>query len=300
MKKNSPILVLGTIVLYLAIVSTSAYSVPIYTPQDIAILLSRAKQGDTVSQYHLGYAYAHGEIVAKDEHEAIRWYRKAAEKGHAEAARQLQAIADRLSISTARPAVSVSVEDTLMPAEPQSAASIFEKVWQSVVVVSNGDAQGSGVVIQANIVATNCHVVNQDSPIFVHKFVNSRTDKNTTFYATMRYADQGRDFCLLNVDALQGVPVTARRYNTIRVGEKVYALGAPYGYELSISAGIVSQLRTIDNNRQIQTDAAVSPGSSGGGLFDGAGNLIGIMTSKIADESVEGIGFAIPADLVFR
>ncbi len=301
MKKNSLMLVPGTIVLYLAIASTSVCSEPIYTLQDIKILLSRAQQGDTVSQYHLGYAYAHGEIVVKDDREAMRWYRKAAEGGHAEAARQLQAIEDRLFISTDRPAVSISVEEAAdMPIEPQNAASIFEKVWQSVVVVSNGDMQGSGVVIQANIVATNCHVVDQNSPIFVHKFVTARTDENTAFYATMHYTDQGRDFCLLNVDGLQGVPVTVRRYNTIRVGEKVYALGAPFGYELSISAGIVSQLRAIDNYRQIQTDAAVSPGSSGGGLFDGAGSLIGIMTSKIADESVEGIGFAIPADLVFR
>ncbi len=77
MRKNSPMLVLGAIVLYLAIVSTSAYSEPIYTPHDIKILLSRAKQGDTISQYHLGYAYAHGKIVAENEREAMRWYRRA-------------------------------------------------------------------------------------------------------------------------------------------------------------------------------------------------------------------------------
>ncbi len=66
--------------------------------------------------------------------------------------------------------------------------------------------------------------MNQDSHIIVHKFVNSRTDENTVFYTTMCHADQGRDFCLLNVKGLQSVPVTVRRYNTIRVGEKVYAL----------------------------------------------------------------------------
>ena len=130
----------GAIVLYLAIVSTNAYSEPIYTPQDIKILLSRAQQGDARSQYHLGYAYAHGKIVAQNEREAMRWYRRAAEGGHAEAARQLQAVRNRLSLSTAPPAVSVNVEETPdIPIEPQSAASIFEKVRQSVAMVSNGD-----------------------------------------------------------------------------------------------------------------------------------------------------------------
>lgn len=300
MKKNFLIFVLGFIVLHVSILPTNAYSEPIYTSRDIEILRSRAKQNDAVAQYHLGYAYANGNIVAKDEREAARWYRKAAENGHAEAAQQLQKIENNQHILEGQSVNSVSVADTPAPIEPQSAASIFEKVWRSVVMVSNGDRQGSGVVIQTNIVATNCHVVNQGGHIVVHKFVNRRTDKNSVFYATMRYADQGRDFCLLNVNGLQSVPVTVRRYNTIRVGEKVYALGSPYGYDLSISAGIVSQLRTSDNNRWIQTDAAISPGSSGGGLFDGAGNLIGIMTAKISDESVEGIGFAIPADLVLR
>jgi len=89
-----------------------------------------------------------------------------------------------------------------------------------------------------------------------------------------------------------------RKYDSLKVGENVYGLGAPQGLDLSISLGLISQLRTHDGNRYIQTDAAISPGSSGGGLFDSAGNLIGILTAKITDAGVEGIGFAIPADLV--
>lgn len=102
---------------------------------------------------------------------------------------------------------------------------------------------------------------------------------------------------MLDVDGLWGVPATVRKYGTLKVGEDVYGLGAPQGFDLSISSGIVSQLRTNDGNRYIQTDAAISPGSSGGGLFDSEGSLVGIMTAKIADKGVEGIGFAIPADL---
>ncbi|WP_423905714.1 trypsin-like peptidase domain-containing protein [Candidatus Spongiihabitans sp.] len=300
MKKISLILVLGFIVLHVTSTPASATSEPIYTSRDIEILRSRAEQGDTVSQYYLGYAYANGKIVAKDEREAVRWYRQAAQQGHAEAARRLQEIESSQRTSAGKPADNVSVANAFPAMKPQSAANIFEKVWQSVVVVYNGNGHGSGVVIQPNVVATNCHVVNQGSSIVVHKSVNRRADRNSVFHAAMRHVDQERDICLLNVNGLQGIPATVRRYNTIRVGERVYALGAPYGYNLSISEGIVSQLRTDSNNSWIQTDAAISPGSSGGGLFDGDGNLIGIMTVKISDESVEGIGFAIPADLVLR
>ena len=63
---------------------------------------------------------------------------------------------------------------------------------------------------------------------------------------------------------------------------------------------MISQLRELDGDRFIQTDAAISPGSSGGGLFDSKGNLIGILTAKIVDKAAEGIGFAIPADLVLE
>ena len=67
-----------------------------------------------------------------------------------------------------------------------------------------------------------------------------------------------------------------------------------------MSTGIISQKRARKGVRYIQTDVAISPGSSGGGLFDREGNLVGIMTAKIVGEDVEGIGFAIPADLALE
>ena len=68
-----------------------------------------------------------------------------------------------------------------------------------------------------------------------------------------------------------------------------------------MSAGIVSQLRGDGGEAPIiQTDAAISPGSSGGGLFDGEGNLVGITTIKFVDDDIEGISFAIPADWILE
>ena len=85
------------------------------------------------------------------------------------------------------------------------------------------------------------------------------------------------------------------------VGEDVYAIGAPRGMELSLSRGIVSQLRGDYGKRAaplIQTDVAISPGSSGGGLFNGQGELIGITTFKISGGGSEGLSFALPVEWV--
>ena len=80
----------------------------------------------------------------------------------------------------------------------------------------------------------------------------------------------------------------------MRVGEPVYAIGSPRGFTNSLSAGLLSQLRTEGSRRMLQTTAQISAGSSGGGLFDRFGNLIGITTLKIEDS--EGLNFAISVD----
>ena len=179
------------------------------------------------------------------------------------------------------------------------AESVFERSWQSIVVIRQGENQGSGVIVRPNVVATNCHVV-EGGDIVIYKHDNRRATIDTLFNATIRKRDDDKDFCLLDVPGLQGKFAKVRRYDTLKIGEDVYAVGSPKGLDLSLSSGIISQLRQGTITRYIQTDASVSPGSSGGGLFDSGGNLIGILTSKIADEDVEGIGFAIPADLVIN
>ena len=190
------------------------------------------------------------------------------------------------------------VATTKPPSEANVAEAVFENVWRSVVVVKQGGSQGSGVIVRPNVVATNCHVVDSYGDIVIYKHDNRRATTDTTFNAVVDYRDDDRDFCLLDVSGLQGKPAKVRLYDTLNIGEDVYAVGSPKGLDLSLSSGIISQLRLAINARFIQTDAAISPGSSGGGLFDSNGNLIGILTRKIADEDVEGIGFAIPSDLV--
>ena len=284
-----------------------------------------AEQGNAKAQNDLGSAYWQGEGVITDKREAYIWWSIAKVNGsetaadilstvnwddhlskseirsaNKEAARRMEAIENREAETVEKP----SISENIALAKPSGGVSIAEKVfenaWRSVVIVTTDDGQGSGVIIRPNVVATNCHVVDDGGEIIVYKSDNRRADTDTPFAATIRRANAEDDFCLLDVAGLWGVPATVRRYDTLKVGEAVYGLGAPKGLDLSLSDGLVSQLREVRGTRFIQTNAAISPGSSGGGLFDSEGNLVGIMTLKIADESVEGIGFAIAADLALE
>ncbi len=107
--------------------------------------------------------------------------------------------------------------------------------------------------------------------------------------------DADKDFCVRDAGGLSGKPAQQGRAADLNVGDPVYAVGAPQGLELSISDGIVSQLRG-GQPPLIQTTAAISPGSSGGGLFDGEGRLVGLTTRYI--EGGQNLNFAIPVEWV--
>ena len=190
----------------------------------------------------------------------------------------------------------------------QSAREVFQQAAPSVVVVlalgRNGatTGQGSGVVVGRTEVVTNCHVVEDAAGIAVRQ-ASDHTGKTTwRMKASVLARNDERDLCLLYVDQLSDPPAPAAARlgsaKTLSVGEEVYAIGAPQGLELSLSRGIVSQLRGVLDKRRgplIQTDAAISPGSSGGGLFNANGELVGITTFKRRGEN---LNFALPADWV--
>ena len=91
-----------------------------------------------------------------------------------------------------------------------------------------------------------------------------------------------------------GLPLSG----TLEIGETVYAIGNPQRLELTVSDGLLSGKRSAGELRLVQTTAPISPGSSGGGLFDSRGNLVGITTSTRRD--AQNINFAIPAEDFWR
>ena len=170
---------------------------------------------------------------------------------------------------------------------------------------SGTTATGTGFVIDSsgNIV-TAAHVVDGASSITV------TLEDGTTHPATLVNKDDATDVALLKIDA-SGMtlhPLKLGSSGSLGVGDQVAAIGDPFGYQRSISTGIVSGVdRTVDAPNgftvahAIQTDAALNPGNSGGPLLNASGEVIGIVdqiaTNGGADQSA-GVGFAVPIDLV--
>ena len=174
---------------------------------------------------------------------------------------------------------------------PLTPAQVYAKVAKLVVVVEAHDAQGSkraqgsGVIIAPGEVVTNCHVALRGERIVV-------LSAGTRHAATRRYADEERDLCQLQVPGLGALAALAPLAGA-SPGDHVFAIGAPQGLELTLSDGLISGLREINGISVLQTTAPISPGSSGGGLFNDAGHLVGITTFQ--SRSGQNLNFALPA-----
>ena len=158
---------------------------------------------------------------------------------------------------------------------------------------------GSGVILtEDGYIATCAHVVEGA------KSVKVTLNDDTSYDAAVVGTDSKNDIAIIKIDATGLVPAVVGDSETLTVGSEVIAIGNPLG-ELrgTATAGIISAVnRTIEVEGQamtlIQTDAAISPGNSGGGLFDATGKLIGIVNAKVNDSQAEGLGFAIPVNSV--
>jgi hypothetical protein len=180
------------------------------------------------------------------------------------------------------------------------ARALFKKLGPSVFKLEasrgEGTAQGSAVAITTTELVTNCHVVQG-----ALKLVLKQEKKE--WPARLVRADPATDRCVLSANSLMMQPVAGvRTYDSLEVGEPVYTLGSPVGLELTLSNGIVSGRREEKKWRYVQTTAPISPGSSGGGLFDARGNLVGITTLVLVgrEHMNQALNFAIPADAFWQ
>lgn len=160
---------------------------------------------------------------------------------------------------------------------------------------------GSGVIIHADgIIVTNHHVIDGLETIYV------RLTNGNTYKAALRGSDEEGDIAIIKIDPQETLTVAPLgNSNALALGEPVIAIGNPLG-ELggTVTNGIISATQRaiqVDGITMtlIQTNAAINSGNSGGGLFNMAGELIGVVNAKISAEGVEGLGFAIPIDTAF-
>ena len=204
--------------------------------------------------------------------------------------------------------------------EELSTISIFERSKESVVFISTKQrvrdywtrnvfsvpsGTGSGLIWdeQGHII-TNYHVIKGSSEATV------RLEDGRDYEASLIGVSPSHDLAVLKISiATQPpLPIPIGESDNLKVGQKVYAIGNPFGLDWTLTLGVVSALdRSLNNEggqnieHLIQTDAAINPGSSGGPLLDSAGRLIGINTAIYSPSGVSaGIGFAVPVDTINR
>ncbi|MDD2873497.1 MAG: Do family serine endopeptidase, partial [Azoarcus sp.] len=160
---------------------------------------------------------------------------------------------------------------------------------------------GSGFIVSADgYVLTNAHVVDEDGAEVTVRLIDKRE-----FKAKLVGIDKRTDVAVLKIDAKDLPVVTIGDPDRARVGEWVVAMGSPFGFDNTVTAGIISAKarRLPDENYVpfIQTDVAINPGNSGGPLFNLAGEVVGI-NSQIYSRSggFMGISFAIPIDVAMK
>ena len=187
-----------------------------------------------------------------------------------------------------------------------SVRELAQKVGDSVVTVTTPTGLGSGFIIHpSGYIVTNDHVVAGENKIAVTIFEREEGGEfvRTQFENVRIIATSAEwDIALLKIEDTKGrvfktVPIDIS--SDLRQGQHVFAIGNPLGLERSVSEGLVSiPSRLIDGRLFIQTTAQISPGNSGGPLFNMRGQVVGISNMKVSGFGAEGLGFAIPSSVL--
>lgn len=214
-----------------------------------------------------------------------------------------------------QPGLFVVLLATCLQGHAESANTVYAQVSRSVgiVLVSTFEGQlvgsGSAVTVAPQTMVTNRHVLlsGHRYQVYVGGYILD---------AEAGICDSTQDLCLLSIPKLEARPVEFADASTFSVGDVVYTIGAPNEIsnivgvsqatnqksysppQLSLSNGLITALRPVEDGKIIQTNAAISPGSSGGGLFDTSGRLVGITT--FAMRNGQGLNMALPVNWVAR
>lgn len=209
---------------------------------------------------------------------------------------------------------------TRLGSDEMSVVKLFERAQSSVVYITSLSVerdflsmkvfetpQGAGTGFIWNdkgYIVTNFHLI-QDA-----QAATITLSDQTTLQASLIGVEPDKDIAVLKVETTKRslTPIPLGRSRDLRVGQKVYAIGNPFGFDHTLTTGVISGLgreikSVTDRPIQgvIQTDAAINPGNSGGPLLDSSGRLIGMNTAIVSPSGAySGIGFAVPVDTINR
>jgi S1-C subfamily serine protease len=204
--------------------------------------------------------------------------------------------------------------------EERSTIALFERAQASVVYITSLSVErdylsmnvfeipqgaGSGFIWNdQGYIVTNFHVIQNAQAARV------TLSDQSTHQARLIGIEPDKDIAVLKIDAVSGkvAPIALGTSKDLRVGQRVYAIGNPFGFDHTLTTGVISGLgREIQSvtdrpiHGVIQTDAAINPGNSGGPLLDSSGRLIGMNTAIVSPSGAySGIGFAVPVDTINR
>lgn len=214
------------------------------------------------------------------------------------------ALFEATSTTTTTPTPTPPASDTVtdvtvldLPESVEPVAVIAATVGPAVVQIETGTAIGAGVLYSTDgLILTAHHVVEGETDVMVRLFDGRIVD------GTVLGFDAVTDIAVVEIPASPDLPVASLALESpTRVGQLAVALGSPFGFDQTVTAGIVSAVdRVVRGVTMVQTDAAINPGNSGGPLVDADGRVIGI-NDIIFTESGDnaGVGFAIAIDLAY-
>ena len=181
---------------------------------------------------------------------------------------------------------------------PQTPQQIAQRALASTVALTSLDANGrrsgygSGFFVRPGYIATNHHVIKQATRIYF-KLVSQEA---TYWVEDIVATDSTHDLALLRVSSVNTPVLSLANSDSVQIGEDVYIVGNPRGWEGTISDGIVSSIRGEGNNKWIQTTAPISPGNSGGAVLNSRGEVIGVATLSYQADYAQNLNFAVPSN----
>lgn len=206
--------------------------------------------------------------------------------------KQLQDLSGEISTSISKQQESFDKEISVLKSTGGDFSGVIEEVVKGVVSIGNDNSIGSGFIVEnSGYIVTNAHVISNVNNVKVGLY------NTNVLPAKVIGLDTKRDIALLKIDGSSYHALELSDSNDIQVGEKVIAIGNPYGLSFTVTEGIVSAVDRRGPNglaEYIQTDVSLNPGNSGGPLINTEGLVLGVNNFKVG--TADSLGFALESN----